>query len=88
METIEGFLKENKLNGGVQKLYKFPNGYGASVVQHSFSYGKDRGLWELAVIKWKGEGFDLVYDTHITDDVLGYLTESDVIKTLGEIKEL
>lgn len=74
--------------GGVQKLYQFDNGYGASVVMNKFSYGGDKGLWELAVIKWLNNKFDLVYDTHITTDVLGYLTEEDVQKTLLQIQEL
>jgi hypothetical protein len=44
--------KEKSLNGGVQKEYRFDNGYGASVIQHNYSYGNEQGLWELAVIKW------------------------------------
>ncbi|MBU9391830.1 hypothetical protein KTE71_30515 [Burkholderia multivorans] len=43
---------ERPLNGGTQKLYRFENGFGASVVQHEYSYGRDAGLWELAVIRF------------------------------------
>ena len=39
-------------DGGIQKLYKFDNNYGASVVHHSYSYGNEDGLWELAVIEF------------------------------------
>ncbi len=75
-------------NGGVQKLYKFPNGYGASVVRHSFSYGGDEGPWELAVIRYNGDHFDIDYGTPITDDVLGYLSEEGVDTILDKIAAL
>lgn len=78
-------------NGGIQHIYRFPNGYGASVIQHNFSYGGKDGLWELAVVKFDGDGdlqFELCYDTHITSDVLGYLSDEDVSKTLDDIEAL
>ena len=76
--------------GGVQRLYRFGNGYGASVVCHRFSYGGESGLWELAVIKYQkdGERFSLTYDTPITDDVIGHLPESAVDALLGQIEAL
>ena len=45
---------ERKINNGIQKLYRFDNGYGASVVKHPHSYGNDADLWELAVLKFEG----------------------------------
>jgi len=78
-------LKSNPLNGGIQYHFKAENGYGASIVQHSFSYGNREGLWELAVI---GKDGSICYDTPITDDVLGYLSEEEVNKTLLEIENL
>lgn len=77
--------------GGTQKLYKFENGYGASVVRFPYSYGGDKGLWELAVIKYKGDSLDkftLTYDTPITDDVIGHLTENGVDEILTQIEGL
>ena len=79
------------LNNGFQKIYRFNNDYGASVVKSPFSYGGNRGLWELAVIKFNGDNifdFQISYETKITDDVLGYLTEEDVEGFLSEIKNL
>lgn len=76
---------------GTQRIYRFSNGYGASVVQFPYSYGGDRKLWELAVTKYEGEGndnFSLTYDTEITDDVLGYLKESEVDELLARIEAL
>ena len=59
----------------------FPNGYAASIVKFTGSYGNRDNLWEVAVMK-DGE---IRYDTEITDDVLGYLTEADVMDTCREI---
>lgn len=50
---------------GIQYLVFYPNGYGASIVQHEFSYGGNRGLWELAVIKGNEEEWDICYTTQI-----------------------
>lgn len=74
--------------GGVQKLYRFDNGYGASVVRFEFSYGGDAGLWELGVIKFDGDEWHLTYETPVTDDVLGYLSDDEVETTLTQIAEL
>lgn len=78
-------LPNNEINGGIQYHFKASNGYGASIVKHSFSYGGDRGLWELAII---GKDGALSYDTPLTNDVLGYLTESEVNETLSKIEAL
>ena len=80
--------KTKEANGGTQKLYKFSNGYGASVVNHDFSYTDSKDEWELAVIKWDKEDFVLVYDTGITEDVMGHLSDTEVEETLLKIKKL
>ena len=87
-KTMKAEMINRMSNGGVQKLYKFPNGYGASVVRHSFSYGGDEGLWELAVIRYNGDHFDIDHGTPITDDVLGYLSEEGVDTILDKIAAL
>lgn len=76
---------------GTQRIYRFPNGYGASVIQSPYSYGGRDGLYELAVAKFNGEDHDdwsLCYETEITDDVLGYLTEREVREALDKIAGL
>jgi hypothetical protein len=40
------------------------------------SYGGDEGLWEVALI---GPTGDIRYDTPVTDDVLGHLTDDEVL---------
>jgi hypothetical protein len=73
---------------GIQYLVFYPNGYGASIVQHEFSYGGNRGLWELAVIKGNEEEWDICYTTPITSDVLGYLQDNEVDELLTQIEAL
>ena len=84
------FLKEtNYPHDGVQHVYEFPNGYGASVIKHDYSYGGKDGLWELAVLNFDldREGA-LDYNTDITGDVIGYLSWKNVETYLQEIMEL
>lgn len=78
------------LNGGIGHRFRFQNNYGASVVKHPFSYGYSQDLWELAVIRYFDEYgcWDLDYDTEITDDVEGYLSDNDVRDLLERIKNL
>ncbi len=71
--------------GGIISRISFDNGYGASVVKGPMSYGGDRGLYELAVLDSNG---DLTYDTPVTNDVEGYLSEEDVTKLLEQIQKL
>jgi hypothetical protein len=78
------FKKHPHLNGVISRI-TFDNGYGASVVKHEFSYGSDKGLYELAVLDKNG---DLKYDTPITDDVIGYLREEDVTDVMEKIQKL
>jgi hypothetical protein len=64
----------------------FDNGYGASVVIGPYTYGGEDGLYELAVIL--GSDGKLTYDTPVTDDVEGYLTEDEVTKLMEQIQNL
>lgn len=70
---------------GIQNIYTFDNGYGASVVCHDGSYGGKSGMWELAVLDKDG---GLCYDTPITSDVIGWLDEDAVDELLAKIEAL
>jgi len=74
----------NNPNGGDHWRFEFPNGYGASVIRHAYSYGGPAGLWEIGVTV---DGL-LTYDTPITDDVIGRLDEDEVAETLDAIAAL
>lgn len=67
-----------------QDLFWFENGYGASVVRGTYTYGGDAGLFELAVTHYD----HLCYKTDITDDVLGYLKFAEIQPLLDQIEAL
>lgn len=60
-------VEANEMFGGIQAVWRFDNGYGASVISHRYSYGI-----ELAVLK----GDDITYDTPITDDIIGHIADA------------
>jgi len=70
---------------GYHKVFEFDNGYGASVVSHSGSYGGNTGLFEIAVLDKHGM---ITYDTTVTNHVEGYLDFADVVAVLDKIKKL
>ena len=74
--------------GGTQAKVFFENGYGASVVFGPMFYSNGQDTYELAVVKGVEGKWDLTYETPITDDVIGYLTEDEVTDKLAQIENL
>ncbi len=76
---------------GTQKLYRFPNGYGASVIDGDLFYTSG-GTFELAVLAYEPGAADdagaITYDTPITSDVLGYQTWPEIEAALDAIAAL
>ena len=70
--------------GGFVYEFKFDNNYGASVVKHDCSYGNVDDLFELAVL-YNGQ---ITYDSDLTQDVIGWLTQDEVIGHLEYIRNL
>jgi hypothetical protein len=73
------------LMSGKKTRIHFENGFGASIVSHTMSYGGKDGLYELAVL-FEDE---IHYDNPVAHgDVRGYLTEEEVSELLIEIQNL
>jgi hypothetical protein len=90
-EGYEKYFYKVKYCGGddVQYIFRFDNNYGASVIKCRGSYGYKEDLWELAVMQFDADDErHLCYDTEITEDVIGHLTDEEVRTYLGKIKEL
>ena len=79
------FIPHSTGMGGVMSRIQFENGYGASVVCTPYTYGGDKGLYELAVLDSEG---NLTYATSVTDDVIGYLRPEDVTDVMEKIQQL
>lgn len=76
---------DNEYLSGKRCRIGFDNGFGASIVSHTKSYGGDEGLYEVAVL------FDneIHYDNPIANgDVIGYLNEEGVNEVIIKIQEL
>ena len=89
MKTFED-LEFEQLNDapymvGKKSRMHFDNGFGVSVVSHTHSYGGRSGLYEVAVLDKDGL---LTYDTPVTSDVIGYLSEEDVTDVMKQVQEL
>jgi hypothetical protein len=85
--------------GGYCWLYKFDNGYGASVVLHSGSYGHEDGQYELLLAKFDGDEIswrrpDVAFVENMeasepggdSSGLYGWLDSIDVTRILGAIR--
>lgn len=73
---------------GSQAKMFFKNGYGVSVITGFGAYGNESNPYEVAVIMKSGDGFEICYNTPITDDVIGYCNEEDVTEIMKKVQEL
>jgi hypothetical protein len=86
MKTFNDLVFKQDIQRGLNAArIMFDNGYGASVVVGPYTYGGEDGLYELAVL---GKDKKLTYDTSVTDDVEGYLTQEGVTKLMEQIQLL
>jgi hypothetical protein len=85
MKKFNDLVFETHSLGGKKARISFDNGYGASVICNSMSYGGPEGLYELAVLNHNGH---IIYDTPITNDVLGWLSPNQVSETMLKIQSL
>jgi hypothetical protein len=77
------FKTSNTLKG-VWARVDFDNGFGASIISNDVSYGGKSGLYEIAVLK----GDNIISTTDVTNDVVGWLDDNDVTRTLNAISKL
>ena len=88
-----GINKDKSNDPGTQKVYRFNNGYGASVVDSVWIHsGLGPEGCELAIVKFKDDEdhnkFERTYETEITDDVMQGLNELEVMEVLIQISKL
>ena len=88
-------FKPHSFGEGLHGLCFFENGYGVSVVRFKrpisktySSYTSNENEWEVAVLYGDENEWEITYNTHITDDVLGYLKEVEINWIMVKIQEL
>ena len=69
---------------GYKNQIDYPNGYSASIISNEYSYGGNRGLFEVAVLY----NNKIDYTTSITNDVLGFLSFEEVNNVCKDIENL
>ena len=85
MKVSDLVFKNHPLGfGGAIATHTFSNGYGASIVTGTAFYTSENAPYELAVLY----NNEITYDTELTGDVLGYLTEDEVNEYLLKIEAL
>ena len=84
-EDLEFDKLTDPFMSGVRSRMMFENGFGVSVVSHTYSYGGKDGLFEVAVLDEDG---NLTYNTPVTNDVVGYLNPDEVTEIMEEVQNL
>jgi hypothetical protein len=90
LKTFKDLKFEDHYLGKGRKhaLMFFPNGYGISVVTGKSFYTNEIKPYEIAVLKGDENDWEVCYNTHITNDVVGYLDENEVTQYMLEIQKL
>lgn len=79
---------------GIWATKYFPNGFGISVVRFRIyggmygSHTSNENEFECAILKGTELDSELCYDSGITDDVIGHLTDKEVSKLMKQIQEI
>lgn len=76
-------FKETQMPNGIQAILKFKD-YELSIVKSDFSYGGNKGLYEIAVFKGNRQ-VNMPGITEDHDTVKGFLSEDEV---LGIVKKM
>lgn len=83
----ENLLYEDKeFCNGIRKVYRFKNGYGASVVKFKGSYGYEQNLWELAPLAFLDDTEEICYINGFKEPK-GFLSDEQVDKILEDISK-
>lgn len=67
-----------------QAIIEFKNGYGVSVVFGSCFYSNGIDSYEVAIL----HNGSLCYNTHITNDVIGYISSDEVTEIMKKVQLL
>ena len=82
-QQFDGSLKGSEYAGEID----FDNGYSLSIVSHKTSYGGDRGLFEIMLLR-NGQPYSFPPITHEGDTVKGFLSKEDVETIIKDVDEL
>ena len=70
--------------GSKHAVMEFENGYGVSVIFGEQFYSNGIDTYEVGILK---DGY-LCYATHLTDDVVAYISEDEVTEIMRKVQEL
>ena len=77
-------ISETHGEGAIQAYVELPNGYDVSVVKHKYSYGSEKGMYEIGCFF----NNHMVDPSDWDDTVKGWLNPKDVEKELDLIASL
>ena len=87
MNTYKYIIGERVSKQKTQHIYKFPNGYGASVI--GWKYSNEENEYEIGVIRFFDENnYYLVYNTPVAKDVIIGVPFDDLDNHLEKIYKL
>lgn len=76
------------VNDGYQVWYKFDNGYGALITQHSGSSGSNNLWYEIHCLQWVGkDSYEFICDTSFVEYAYYGLPDTEIEKVLIKIKD-